>query len=136
MKFLPVLAALLLATPNVVAQEPGSLRFQTLQELDKWAKEGSFGGGSVDLLSDRGREIAIVNHMYTSGVMSSGITVFVKRSTAWVEALRLGPYWMRSVEFKQSGDSVVLKLTDNGQEILRFSISTLLLQFDNPSKKP
>jgi len=127
-----LLASFALAQPN---PDVRIKQFSNLPALKHWAVEEPFGGGSLDILSHSGREIAIANRMLTSGLLSSEVTVFVRRSIGWDEALNLGPYASDSVAFKQDGDTVILKLANSGQELLRFSIQGMHRQREYHGKR-
>ena len=127
-----VAAAVLSLSLGVFASEK-PLGFPSLQALRDWAKGGQDHlGGWVQVLSSGTNRIAVVRRVFTRRTASCDFWAFIARGERWEEALRLGPYWNRMVEYKQHDDRVAVTVVSFGseaQEVVNFSIAGLCLQY-------
>jgi len=112
---------------SLCAEPPPVSEFRTIQSLNEirnWA-EKSFGGYKVDELEFEGNKIVIVDRMLTSGLKSSTISIFRRRSSDWIEAIRFSPYTGDFINFRQHGDVVILNSATTGTELFRLSIKAI-----------
>lgn len=111
------------------------LSFPNTPALKHWAEKEFFGGGQIDFIADKGKEIVIVRRSFTSGIATCAFSVFIKSTDGWQEGLKLRTYHGYWLDFSQNGDNVVVLEHENKSEILNFSIAGLTLQkFQIPKK--
>jgi hypothetical protein len=125
-----LILVLLLATTSVVRAGPpnyGDLpaKLADVPAIKFWAERNSWGGSTVDVLKSAEAEVVAVQRSLTSGLLTTGLVVFVRIDGHWEPGLILRTVTGYTYRLVQDGDYVHLRSSLSGKEIGGFSISGL-----------
>jgi len=93
--------------------------------IKTWAEKSSWGGSSVDVLKSGNVEVVAVQRSFTSGLLTSGLVVFIRIERHWEPGIIFRTVTGYTYKFSQDGDYVRLSSSLSGKELGGFAISAI-----------
>ena len=90
--------------------------FNTYNELCEWAKNSTFGGGKLIEIEDANERYYIADRMYTSGMISSEVSIYKKREDKYCLVYQLPFKYIARSYGIHSGQLVIIEHLSKNRE--------------------